>query len=57
MIQELVLGQGYSLVVRHLIPGNFDFGRHIDYCYGGYYAWILLFHRFYQRAENIKADS
>ena len=56
MIQELVLGQGYSLVVRHLIPGNFDFGRHIDYCYGGYYAGILLFHRFYQRAENIKVE-
>ena len=55
MIQVLVLGPGYSLGARHLIPGNFDFGRRIDYCYGGYYAWIPLFHHFYLRAENIKA--
>ena len=55
MIQALVLGRGYSLGARHLIPGNFDFGRRIDYCYGGYYAWIPLFHHFYLRAENIKA--
>ena len=53
VIQELVLDQGYSLGVRHLIPGSFDSGRHIDYCYGGYYAWILLVHHFFQQAENV----
>ena len=57
MIQELVLGQGYFLVVHHSIPGNFDFGRHIDYCYGGYYEWIPLFHHFFQQAESAKVDS